>query len=444
MGFPATPHRSHRGSSAGSGPCSAASREKGGGKSEISINKITQSPLLFRQSRTRERKSHLGEKRKGNFSREDDPSAGCPAFPARVLNFPSAKPRGERGLQPGPPARPALPSSRPGRSPQAGDGGGNRRALLLLLPGEARQRPGERSGAPPETGSGGAEVGEGKAGGGGGKARGWGFPAGRRSATGGSGAGRVLTYAVFFLPFGGNPAGHGAGGRGGGGRAAGPGGDARESPVSLRRHFPTAGREKFLPTAESCGAGGASGLAPRPARPPRRGGGGRWRGRPVAGGGRAARLSGPGCPSVPSPPGCWGERRGEGPESPSRFPPSSCRWQPALLTGKAGRVPAGFYTKGSGTGWCRPGSLPNCVIEFQVRLALLCRKVSSPTQNHLCVEPARASLAATVPGSSGWRVPVCPWGNPQFLGWFFGSCSDLSSHLALEDPSLLPSRRLQR
>lgn len=66
----------------------------------------------------------------------------------------------------------------------------------------------------------------------------------RRSATGGRGArgeaGRVLTYAVFLLPFGGNPAGHGAG-------AAGAGGDAR-APL-LRRHFPTAGREKFLPTA---------------------------------------------------------------------------------------------------------------------------------------------------------------------------------------------------
>lgn len=298
MGFPATPHRSHRGSSAGSGPCSAASRELGGGKSEISINKITQSPLLFRQSSTRERKSHPGEKRKGNFSREDDPSAGCPAFPARVLNFPSAKPRGERGLQPGPPARPALPSSRPGRSPQAGDGGGNRRALLLLLPREARPRPGERSGAPPETGSGGAEVGEGK---GGGKARGWGFPAGRRSATGGSGAGEGPHLRRIFPPFWWEPSGSwrwGPRGRWEGGRT---GWGCEREPRSLRRHFPTAGREKFLPTAESCGAGGASGLAPRPARPPRRGGGGRWRGRPAAGGGRAARLSGPGCPSVPSP-----------------------------------------------------------------------------------------------------------------------------------------------
>ncbi|XP_062352584.1 (E2-independent) E3 ubiquitin-conjugating enzyme FATS [Cinclus cinclus] len=46
-----------------------------------------------------------------------------------------------------------------------------------------------------------------------------------------------------------------------------PGAAGMPEPRSLRRHFPTAGREKFLPTMESCGAGGAS--PARPAAPQR-------------------------------------------------------------------------------------------------------------------------------------------------------------------------------
>lgn len=132
-----------------------------------------------------------------------DSSAGRAALPHELLNSTGRERRPRAG-------RAALRSSRAApRSP--------RRAQCSPRPGA--ERPGGRAGIPA-------------------------YFAERRSATGGRGArgeaGRILTYAVFLLPFGGNPTGHGA-------EAAGAGGDAR-TPL-LRRHFPTAGREKFLPTA---------------------------------------------------------------------------------------------------------------------------------------------------------------------------------------------------
>lgn len=54
-------------------------------------------------------------------------------------------------------------------------------------------------------------------------------------------------------------------------------------PRSLRRHFPTAGREKFLPTAESCGAGGASPAGPAAPQRPLRARAGRDRAAPHKG-----------------------------------------------------------------------------------------------------------------------------------------------------------------
>lgn len=89
------------------------------------------------------------------------------------------------------------------------------------------------------------------------RGRGEGF----RSATGGSG--RVLTYAVFFLPFGGNPTGHGAGLRGG---ARAPAPYAAIFPPRDGKSFYR--RRNHVVRAEPAGgpgaAGGARGERPRP------------------------------------------------------------------------------------------------------------------------------------------------------------------------------------
>lgn len=97
--------------------------------------------------------------------------------------------------------------------------------------------------------------------------------------------------------------------------------------------------------------------------------------------------------------------------------------------------------KAERTGWCRSVSLLNCIIVFQVHLALLLpeklfhlRKASSVMKpTGLSSVPHRQAAPAEGSGSAAGKSPV---------SWlFYGSYCDLSSHLALEGFSLLPSQR---
>lgn len=355
---------SHRGSSTAGGSCSAAIRERGregrkkrSQRKEKKKKKKTQSPLLFTQSSTGEAKNTEEKKKKATFFLRRTTQTRVARRLQTTSKLPLSKsppgggrsPRGER-LPPGPGS-----GGRDGRT-EGQTAVRPRGAAEEVTSGGAEAagaaRPGKRGPRPaparrPAPGKGGPGLGVRR-----------GHPAAQQA--GGEkrereGGGPHLRR--IFPPFWWEPSGswRWRRGRGGVGREARrrrrrPDRTGMREPPFLRRHFPIAGREKFLPTAESCGAGGASGLAPDWAAPAA---GGR---RAMAG--RTARLRGPG-----RSPGCWGG--GGHDRSPNNPPPRPAE---KTLPG-AVRFP---HKRRAGWRWCLTGSHPNCVINSRLHLALLC------------------------------------------------------------------------